>query len=111
MRINSFPTMTVDVRRRALTSDARYCTSAQADEVLYPHCPRAFREAEYRMQVALREVRSYGADLLMFQVSRARLVRVIPLLTKTWSPPMLTDSQRRGVGHTRTSRASRSSRP
>lgn len=87
---------------RVLTFDARYCTSAQADEVLYPHCPRAFREAEYRMQVVLREVRSYGADLLMFQVSC--LAPVTPLLTKVWSPPLLPDSQRWGVDPTRTSR-------
>lgn len=46
----------------------RYCTSLEADEVLYSHCPKQYREANYRMQMVLRELRGYGADLLMLQV-------------------------------------------
>lgn len=46
----------------------RYCTSAQADEILYPHCPKEYREEGYRMQVVAGEIRGHGADLIMLQV-------------------------------------------
>ena len=50
------------------SATGRYCTSTQADEVLYPHCPKEFREADYRLQMVAREIRGYGADLVMLQV-------------------------------------------
>lgn len=46
----------------------RYCTSEQADKVLYPHCPREFRVMDYRMQMVAREIRGHAADLIMLQV-------------------------------------------
>lgn len=48
---------------------SRYCTSAQADEILYPHCPKEYREEGYRMQMVAREIRGHGADLVMLQVT------------------------------------------
>lgn len=46
----------------------RYCTSAQADEILYPYCPKEYREQGYRMQMVTREIREHKADLIMLQV-------------------------------------------
>lgn len=47
----------------------RYCTSTQADEILYPYCPKEYREEDYRMQMVAREIREHGADLIMLQVT------------------------------------------
>ncbi|CAN0164706.1 unnamed protein product, partial [Ectocarpus sp. 4 AP-2014] len=44
-----------------------YCTSEQADKVLYPHCPKEYRAMDYRMQMVAREVRGHAADLIMLQ--------------------------------------------
>ncbi|CAM9231739.1 unnamed protein product [Sphacelaria rigidula] len=51
------------------TKHNRYCTSAQADEMLYTYCPKKYREADYRMQVVLRELREYDSDIIMLQAS------------------------------------------
>ncbi|CAN0206293.1 unnamed protein product, partial [Laminaria digitata] len=50
----------------------RYCTSAQADKILYPHCPKEYREEGYRMQMVAREIRGHGADLIMLQECEVR---------------------------------------
>lgn len=50
-------------------SRLRYCTSDQADKVLYPHCPKKFRAMDYRMQMVAREIRGHAADLIMLQVT------------------------------------------
>lgn len=47
---------------------SRYCTSEQADKVLYPYCPKEYRAMDYRMQMVAREVRGHAADLIMLQV-------------------------------------------
>eukprot|EP00903_Cladosiphon_okamuranus_P010394 g9832.t1 len=44
-----------------------YCTSEQADKVLYPYCPKEFRVLDYRMQMVTREIRGHAADLIMLQ--------------------------------------------
>ncbi|CAN0127836.1 unnamed protein product, partial [Scytosiphon promiscuus] len=44
-----------------------YCTSEQADEVLYPYCAKEFRAIDYRMQMVAREIRGHAADLIMLQ--------------------------------------------
>ncbi|CAM9309857.1 unnamed protein product [Pylaiella littoralis] len=50
-----------------------YCTSEQADKVLYPHCPKEYRIMDYRMQMVTREVRGHGADLIMLQECEAKV--------------------------------------
>ncbi|CAN0047140.1 unnamed protein product [Ectocarpus sp. 13 AM-2016] len=49
-----------------------YCTSEQADKVLYPHCPKEYRAMDYRMQMVAREVRGHAADLIMLQECEAK---------------------------------------
>lgn len=36
---------------------------------MYTYCPKKYREADYRMQVVLRELREYDSDIIMLQVS------------------------------------------
>lgn len=66
----SFPDddVTVPLQHDRPRPPPRYCTSEQADKVLYPHCPREFRVMDYRMQVVAREIRGHAADLVMLQV-------------------------------------------
>lgn len=61
-------------RRPEMVTDRRYCTSTQADKVLYPYCKKEFRAADYRLQVVAREIRGYGADVIMLQVMRLLLL-------------------------------------
>ncbi|CAN0481523.1 unnamed protein product, partial [Ectocarpus sp. 8 AP-2014] len=49
-----------------------YCTSEQADKVLYPYCPKEYRAMDYRMQMVAREVRGHAADLIMLQECEAK---------------------------------------
>lgn len=59
-----------------METDRRYCTSTQADEVLYPYCKKEFRAADYRLQVVAREIRGYRADLIMLQVMRLTMLLI-----------------------------------
>ena len=45
--------------------------------MLYPYCPKQFREADYSFQMVTREIRGDDADLIMLQVSKLIFKRAL----------------------------------